>query len=238
MINFLELFVSLARDFWFYIKNPKFAQSFRAYRTSDQDEKFRHILEAINYVKIAGDDGSIPQIYAEFGCHSGRTFCAAINAAQYLGLKDFQFHAFDSFAGLPPTDSSIDGYFKTGTFKTSKEEFLTILEKNCDVEINAVQIVEGFYEESLNNRSSLGAGIIHIDVDLYSSCKQVLSYLTDSVVSGSVILFDDFYCFNMGDLSGERLAFSEWLKRNNSIQAIPWKSYSTFGQSFFLKVDR
>ena len=34
--------------------------------------------------------------YFEFGCHSARTFCAAMNAASYL-KSNFEFFAFDSF---------------------------------------------------------------------------------------------------------------------------------------------
>ena len=64
------------------------------YLFSDEKLKFVHILESFNYQKVAGNNGiTIPKTYYEFGCHSGRTFCSAINAAEFLNQKDFEFFA-------------------------------------------------------------------------------------------------------------------------------------------------
>ena len=52
------------------------------YKLTDEKFKFSHILEAVNYVRVA----LIPPVFFEFGCHSGRTFSTAINAANFLKL--------------------------------------------------------------------------------------------------------------------------------------------------------
>ena len=50
------------------------------------------ITEAMNYLRIAGANNRLPNTYFEFGCHSGRTFSAAINAANYLKMDGCEFH--------------------------------------------------------------------------------------------------------------------------------------------------
>ena len=78
-------------------------------------------------------------------------------------------------------------------------------------------IIKGFYKDSLDDKlqSRLPkAGIIHIDVDLYSSTVEILKFLKPLLVPGSLILFDDWYCFPPGSNMGEKRAFNEFLHDN------------------------
>ena len=95
---------NILKNVYFNTINRKLLSSYKNYSFSDETAKFTHILEAINYLRIAGDDGNVlPQTYYEFGCHSGRTF-GAMNASKLLKMKNFKSFAFDSFQGLPETD--------------------------------------------------------------------------------------------------------------------------------------
>ena len=209
-------------------KNPNYW-----YKETDEKFKFIHILESVNYVKVA----ELPKVFFEFGCHSGRTFSAALSSADYLGI-DLEAYAFDSFEGLPNTNQEEDGIFKSGTFYTSKSRFKKIVYDKTKVKLNENQLIEGYYENSLTTslKSKLPekVGFIHIDVDLYSSTKTVLNFVKDYFVVGTVILFDDWYCFPPGQNKGEKKAFNEFLKENKNIEIETWKNYSTFGKSFFI----
>ena len=77
--------------------------------------------------------------------------------------------------------------------------------------------------------------MVHIDVDLYSSTCSVLEFIKDYIVEGTVILFDDWYCFPPGEEKGEKKALIEFLKKYPNIKLEEWKNYSTFGKSFFVK---
>ena len=77
-------------------------------------------------------------------------------------------------------------------------------------------------------------GVLHVDVDLYSSSCQVLKFIKPLLCKGSVILFDDWYCFPVGMYEGEAKAFNEFLEENRNIKVEEWKNYSTFGKSFFV----
>ena len=205
----------------------------RDYVNTDYRQKCIHIMEAMNYAKVS----ELPLVYLEFGCHSGRTFSAAVRASRELGILDkTQFYAFDSFEGLPAT-SAEDGIFKGGTFRTGITEFKSAVKKQADFNVCDANIIQGFYSESLNLETMSkipSAGVIHIDVDLYSSAIEVLSFVKPLIVAGTVILFDDFFCFPAGSNKGESRALNEFLSNNPDLQVIEWKNYSSFGKSFFV----
>ena len=215
--------------------SPKRERESRAlYKLTDEKFKYAHILEAINYVRVA----LLPPVFFEFGCHSGRTFSAAINAANFFKL-DLTAVAFDSFQGLPNTKINDDGYFEGGTFFTSENNFKKIVKRQTGENLNDNQIIKGFYNESLNGdlkgKLPRHVGMVHIDVDLYSATCSVLEFIKDYIVEGTIILFDDWYCFPVGEEKGEKKALSEFLKKNPNIELENWKNYSTFGKSFFVK---
>jgi hypothetical protein len=234
----------LKKNYYKFIDRYRYS-SHKKYLFTDESLKFTHILESINYLRVAGNNGKdLPQTYFEFGCHSGRTFSAAINAARYFKMNNCEFFAFDSFEGLPQTIEAEDGVFKTGEFTTSKKEFIKIIKKKTNLNENNFNIIEGFYEKSLteNLQSKMPKiGVLHVDVDLYSSTRDLLKFVKPLLVNGCVILFDDWYCFKPGtkkiDSYGEQKAVNEFLNSNKNITFLPWKAYSTFGQSFFVNID-
>ncbi len=222
----------------FYLSSPKLTSSLFNYTYTDEHVKFVHILEAINYMRVAGVEGNVlPQTFLEFGCHSGRTFCAAVNAAGFFKMSYAEFYAFDSFEGLPETDPVEDGIFQQGTFYTSRKDFVRIVKKKTGLRLTDKNIVQGYYCNSLTpdlQARMPKAGVVHIDVDLYSSTVDVLRFLSPILVQGTLLLFDDWYCYPGGSLKGERRALTEFLAENSGFKVEPWKAYSTFGQSYFV----
>ncbi len=216
---------------WFFDR-----YSYRAhtdYRYTDEHLKFVHILEAINYTHVA----ELPSVYFEFGCHSARTFSAAVRATRYLRINDAQFFAFDSFQGLPETNHVDDGYFKSGTFATGADEFVRLVYGLSGLRLGQKNIIKGFYEQSLTPELQAQmpkVGVIHIDVDLYSSTVEVLRFIKPLMVIGTVLLFDDWFCFPPGTNKGEARALKEFCLENPSFAVEEWKNYSTFGKSFFV----
>lgn len=228
------------RGFLVFAKSRHKFSSWKLYMLSDEVNKFQHITEAINYLRIAGANNRLPHTYFEFGCHSGRTFSTAMNAANYLKMEDCEFHAFDSFGGLPAT-SNDDGYFEAGTFTTSETDFLKIIKRRTGENLPSSSLHKGFYSESLTEdlqQSLPKAGLIHVDVDLYSSTIELFNFIKPLLCDGSIVLFDDWYCFPRGVEGGEGLAMEHFLENNSDIELVPWKAYSTFGQSFFIKISK
>ena len=208
-------------------------RALKDYRYTDEHLKFVHILEAMNYARVA----AVPSVYFEFGCHSGRTFSAAVRAARYLNMNDAQFFAYDSFKGLPEVNTQEDGTFQSGSFATSKEEFVRLVKTRSGLQLPRENIIEGFYGESLTHELQTRmpkVGVVHIDVDLYSSTVEVLAFIKPLLVVGTVLIFDDWFCFPLGANKGEARALKEFCQTNASFAIESWKAYSTFGKSFFV----
>ena len=152
-------------------------------------------------------------------------------------MDDFEFHAFDSFQGLPETDEA-DGYFEEGTFDTSQADFVSIVKRRTGKLLAGDSIHSGFYVDSLTTELQARLpkiGVLHVDVDLYSSTVELLDFVEPLLCDGTVILFDDWYCFPLGTSGGEGLEVEHFLSKRQGIEMVPWKAYSTFGQSFFVK---
>ena len=115
----------------------------------------------------------------EFGVATGRT----LNQFAYWLPKKL-IHGFDGFVGLPEdwTSRMRKGFFARGN--------LPQVRANC-------QLWVGWFNETLpkfKEQVQLTRPIVllHVDCDLYSSTKTVLNQLKDNIVSGTVIIFDEY----------------------------------------------
>lgn len=75
-----------------------------------------------------------------------------------------------------------------------------------------ITVVKGFFEESLNKYTGTSIALLHVDCDLYESTLTVLRQMYPRVVSGGVVLFDEYMgtVENMG-MPGEFQAVNEYL---------------------------
>lgn len=130
--------------------------------------------------------------------------------------NDMRFFAFDSFQGLP-APSGLDRRsqdFSSGQYSCALDGFLENLRKER-VDLNKVVAVPGWFEETcakatIQKHSMKTASIVHIDCDLYESAKVVLKFIEPLMTDGTVLIFDDWYCFRGNPDLGEQRAFREW----------------------------
>ncbi|MGI9068137.1 MAG: TylF/MycF/NovP-related O-methyltransferase [Pyrinomonadaceae bacterium] len=180
--------------------------------------------------KIKGD-------YVEFGVYRGRGIIDAFYSAKKFGLDEVRFWAFDSFEGLPAIEGKdVGGPFVNGEFKYPRDLFERNLRK-YGVDIKKIEIVQGFYNESLSSENYRNAdpekiAIAWIDCDLYESTVPVLQFLTNRLVDGAVVIFDDWYCFNGGPDKGEQKACAEWRAANSHIRLVEYQNFHWGGKSF------
>jgi O-methyltransferase len=137
-----------------------------------------------------------------------------------------RFFAFDSFAGLPDSKAQSQEEWAEGSYACTREQFQELIADD-GVNLKDVVIVPGFYDSSLTpslkqQHRLCRAAIVHIDCDLYESTIQALRFVTDLLVQGSVIIFDDWF-FNQGRSDrGEQKACWEWLASNPHITLTPY----------------
>ena len=159
--------------------------------------------------------------YFEFGSHTGRTMRLAWDA--FHVLYDWKYAAFDSFEGLPELEE-IDRMpiWRKGALKTSEEQFIRTVVKH-GMPREKLVTVKGFYEESLNQTTKQRflperAAVVYVDCDLYRSTIPVLEFAKDFFQKGTVLVFDDWFCFHGDPQRGQRLAFSEFCEQYPSLR--------------------
>lgn len=153
--------------------------------------------------------------YCEFGVYTGRQFTHAYKAITKFS-QDTRFYAFDSFEGLPKPEGVDLVYpqFAQGAFSATRKEFMRNI-KSHNVNLSRVDVVEGWYSDTLNDSLPEKIGlsnvaIVVVDCDLYSSTILALNFLTDLIVDGGIIIFDDWHLFRGHPDLGPQKAFNEW----------------------------
>jgi hypothetical protein len=199
-------------------------------------QKAHMVAAAFWYTKscqVAGD-------YVEFGVFEGGTFVQAWHIANQLGLPT-RFHAFDSFKGLPPVtdEGDRDGPHRGGMFSESDRNAFEQNLKLNDVDMSRVTITEGFFDAVLTTerRRAIGleaAAIVWVDCDLYASTVPALRFISDAIVDGAVLIFDDWFAFRGRPNRGEQQAFNEWLEANPQLTVTEFLTFGYLGKSFIV----
>jgi len=144
--------------------------------------------------------GDRPIDFLEFGVYKGDSLrkWTQINSA-----PESRFFGFDSFTGLPEDWKHPVGKSPRGTFDVKG-----ILP---DIKDNRVRFIKGNFQDTLpgfltEQKFSGRKVVIHCDADLYSSTLYVLATLHPLIVSGTVIIFDEF-----NSVTDEFRAFSDYV---------------------------
>lgn len=184
------------------------------------------------------DDGD----YYEFGLFKGYSFWAAQKAADDHGARGMRFFGFDSFAGLPDvsgSDKTKDGDFYKGQYACSYDAVRDALD-DAGVDWSRTTLIPGYFDESLkpelrDEHGMRDVVIALIDCDLYASTADVLRFIDPLIRDRSILIFDDWNCFDGDNDKGQRRAFREYLASRTAIKAEPLYAYGSWGQAFSMR---
>lgn len=147
-----------------------------------------------------------------------------MRTAQLLALllqeegRDRAFWGFDSFEGHPqPTahDVNLQNPRKSarrGDWKLMSADDARQMLANLPVTI-PVNIVEGFFEQTIPAAEVPPIAFLHLDCVLYDSYRTCLEHLFPKVVEGGVVLLDEYDEFDR--FPGGRKAIDEYVARKN-----------------------
>ena len=180
--------------------------------------------------------------YLEFGVGAGRSAVAAIRAHRRYNPEGIErFFLFDSFQGLPKLEGPDAGgrVFEQGQFAYSEADVRAKLDLHGVWDERRVHLVPGFFEQSLPafdlaRLGGLPATVVHVDVDLYESTRTVLDFVFPHLRQGSIILFDDWNCFDASWRHGERAATREWITANRGVNLESYARYGFHGEAFLV----
>jgi hypothetical protein len=137
--------------------------------------------------------------WAEFGVWKGES----VNALLPQLPQNSMFHLFDSFKGLPEQWTA---WSPPGHFGLEETEIPNFQDERC-------KLWKGWFADTLpvwKKQQTRPLNFIHIDCDLYSSTKTVLTECNDFIIPGTLMIFDELYGYpNWRD--HEHKAFQEWV---------------------------
>ena len=94
-------------------------------------------------------------------------------------------------------------------------------------------IIKGDYDDTLPNTTTDRLFyMVWIDCHLYESTVPVLEWLTDKMVDGAVICFDDWFSFNGRSAKDEQQATSKWMEKIPRLSLMPYQTFHWSGKSF------
>lgn len=186
--------------------------------------RFRNISTALRQV------ASLPGEIAECGCAKGLSTYLIASYLQKFDptFKGAGFHVFDSFAGLSsPTPKDLEG--ATGTARSHMERgrfafSLAHVQQNLS-DFPLIQYHPGWIPERFADVERSRFRFLNLDVDLYEPTRDALTFFFPRLVSGGIIVVDDFNwpgCRTAVEESAANYRFSYTLTANN--QAVVVKS--------------
>lgn len=142
-----------------------------------------------------------PGLICEVGVYKG-------GSLKYLAelFPEKQICGFDTFEGLPQEQWSENEYHMPGEFgDTSLESVRKFIDKEN------VHLIKGIFPQSVGDAELMEkVALAHIDTDFYLSVKECLNWFWPRMVSGGMIVLDD-YAWN--NCPGVKLAIEEFGKQ-------------------------
>jgi hypothetical protein len=162
----------------------------------------------------------IPGAIVECGVWRGGSMQACAKTLLAEGVKDRDLYLFDTFEGMtPPTeeDKRLDGKSAQQLLEVyGKDRPIWAVASLDDVKSGFERVpypserlhyVQGKVEDTVPDEAPEQIAILRLDTDWYASTKHELKHLYSRLVSGGVLLIDDY-----GYWQGSRQAVDEFLE--------------------------
>ena len=201
--------------------------------------------------QISGD-------YLEFGVWKGNSFIESFNQiTNYsktfynVGMSskkhinpflDIKYHAFDSFEGLPETDSETNPIqYYGGNYKAEDKIFLDNI-SSAGMDMSRVTVTKGWFNDTLNTKTATKIGltdisIAYIDCDVYESTVDVLNFILPYIKTGTVLVFDDWFRNRGNSSHGVQGAVLDWLDQNKNVTLQHYYNCDTRTALFIIEID-
>ena len=181
---------------------PDFIRSSADYVVSQFAEGMPPSAHYFTYdmLHLAMDNVSLKKgLVLEFGVFHGKTIRMIAEK-----FPTSQIHGFDTFSGIP------ENWHNTKKGSYSTHNALPVAPDNTKYHV-------GLFSDTLPSFLDQNKGepirFVNIDCDLYSSTKDIFDLISDRVVSGTIIIFDE-YVMNPHWMDDEYKAFQEAVERN------------------------
>ncbi|MDT7831943.1 TylF/MycF/NovP-related O-methyltransferase [Flavobacteriaceae bacterium S356] len=181
------------------------------------------IVSLINATKHIVEH-NIEGVIIECGVWRGGSMMAVLRTLKNLGVEDREVYLYDTFEGMSePTeeDKSIRGESALNAYAEKKEGWDKIIYYSSLDEVKEnissigyaaenIHYVKGKVEDTISNDSIPDKiALLRLDTDWYESTKHELEFLFPRLVSGGILIIDDY-----GHWEGCKKAVDEYFSKN------------------------
>jgi hypothetical protein len=184
-------------------------------------ERIDGLIRAVRYV--VGHD--VAGAFVECGVWRGGSIMAAALMVQALGRSDRDLYLFDTFEGMPEPgkpdrtregDSAAVEFTKLRSAESNGSDWCRASLEEVRANLGStkypadrVHLVMGKVEETIPSSAPPRIAILRLDTDWYESTLHELEHLFPRLVSGGVLIIDDY-----GWWLGARRAVDEYFARS------------------------
>nr|WP_269327616.1 TylF/MycF/NovP-related O-methyltransferase [Kineosporia mesophila] len=164
--------------------------------TAASNEKLHALITAARHLHDHRVDGAVVQC----GVGRGGSMQAVARTLLAAGERNRDLFLFDTFGAVESVDE-----VRAGLAAVPYPD-------------EHVHLVPGKVDDTLPQHAPDAIALLHLDTEWYSSTRHELDHLYPRLVSGGVLLLDDY-----GWWQGSRQATDEWL-RENGIDLLLWRA--------------
>lgn len=185
--------------------------------TATSTDRIYGLINAVRYIvanQITGD-------FVECGVWKGGSAMAMLKTLQQLGAPERELHLYDTFTGMTAPTEKDTSQFEPDTvaaYEALKEKngicrwaYASLEEAQKNVLSTGyspakIHWVVGRVEDTLLSKVPERISLLRLDTDFYESTKAELVHLFPRLISGGVIIVDDY-----GHWDGVRVAVDEYV---------------------------
>jgi hypothetical protein len=179
-------------------------------------ERFNNNINSVNFVNANNIEGDI----VEIGVYKGGSMLAMMLANEMSGINR-HFHLYDTFEGMTPAtdvDKDLNGIDATKLMEVNSyfrciaplDQVQTLIKNNTNISSERIHYYVGDVCKTQLFPEKIA--ILRLDTDWYESTKFELEHFYDRVVSGGIVIIDDY-----GHWQGCKKAVDEFMKSHPSI---------------------
>lgn len=196
-------------------------------------ERIWALISATKYVGSNGIRGH----FVECGVYKGASALIIARTLKSLNITDRQIYLYDTYEGMTePTEfdrkqgtQTLASDLLASTPKANGEniwayaslEYVTQMIRSLDYPTQNFHLIKGDVIETLEGELPESICLLRLDTDWYESTKKELEELYPLVVTGGVVIIDDY-----GHWSGSKLALDQFLKNHELNPLLNYLDYA------------
>lgn len=138
---------------------------------------------------LVGELREVPGAIVEVGVWRGGSGALMATKAAAVGIED-TVYLCDTWEGVVKT-GEVDTYYRDGRHDDTSREIVVALVRRLG--LDNVELLQGVFPDETGDRVAEEAlRLVHIDVDVYQSAKDVFDWAWDRLSPGGIAVFDDY----------------------------------------------